>query len=148
MLSFLNFALLAAAGAWIGAILFQSAIVAPSVFGVLDEPAARGFLRALFPRFFRFGTVCGGLCLLAASASGFVAGWHTTTVAVAALSASMAVISVVALAMIPAINAARDAGEAGHARFAALHRLSVALTILMLLIGLAIVALTVRGSTV
>ncbi|MEO1202712.1 MAG: DUF4149 domain-containing protein [Pseudomonadota bacterium] len=148
MLSILNFTLLAAAGAWVGAILFQSAIVAPSVFGVLDEPAARGFLRALFPRFFRFGTVCGGLCLLAALASGFVGGWHATTVSVAALSAAMAVISVVALAMIPAINAARDAGEAGHARFAALHRVSVALTILMLLIGLAIVALTVRGSTV
>ena len=56
---------LAASGAWIGAILFQSAIVAPSVFSVLDEASARRFLRTLFPRFFRLGVICSGLSLAA-----------------------------------------------------------------------------------
>ena len=145
MHSFLDFSLLTAAGAWVGAILFQSAIVAPSVFGVLEEAAARSFLRTLFPRFFRFGTICGGVCLLASLAAGFSRGWQQANVVVVALSAAMAIIAVVAYSMIPAINAARDAGEAGQARFAALHRMSVILTILMLLQGLAILAVTVSS---
>ena len=87
---FLDFLLLAAGGAWVGAILFQSAIVAPSVFGVLDDAAARGFLRTLFPRFFRFGMICAGLCLLAALVAGFSRDWQQADMITAALSAAMA----------------------------------------------------------
>ena len=136
-----NIVLLAAAGAWVGAIVFQSAIVAPSVFTVLDESSARGFLRSLFPRFFRLGLVLGGLSLLAALAAGTTASWQDGTVAVATLAAAIALMAWLALAMIPAINAARDEGDAGQKRFTALHRLSVLLTLSMLMAGLAIIGI-------
>ena len=63
------------AGVWIGAIVFQSAVVAPAVFVDLDEAAARSFLRTLFPRFFRLGLVCGALMLAALLGFGVFAGW-------------------------------------------------------------------------
>jgi hypothetical protein len=43
------------------------------------------------------------------------------------------------------INAARDAGETGAARFHRLHRLSVGLTVVVLLLG--IIALGIVGTS-
>ena len=51
--------LLVVVGIRLGAIVFQSAYVAPVVFTVLDEAAASRFLRSLFPRFFKLGIGCG-----------------------------------------------------------------------------------------
>jgi hypothetical protein len=133
--------LIVASGTWAGAILFQSAIVAPSVFSVLDETAARRFLRTLFPRFFRFGLGLSLAATAAAIVAGSAADWPSHSVFIAAAAALMAVFAATALGMIPAINAARDAGDAGDAgadRFAALHRANVGLTVAMLLAALVI----------
>jgi hypothetical protein len=122
-----------AAGIWIGAIVFQSAIVAPTVFLDLDESAARIFLRRLFPRFF----MLAGLALV-----GFDA---RNGLPIAALTVVMLVLEAASLWMVPAINAARDAGAAGKARFDRLHRLSVVFTVLILVLGIAVIALISAG---
>lgn len=128
------------AGVWIGAIVFQSAVVAPAVFVDLDEGTARSFLRTLFPRFFRLGLVCGALMLAALLGFGTSAGWSTTVILLALLATAMIILEAISLAMVPSINAARDAGQAGHARFVRLHRISVLLTVAILLLGITILA--------
>ena len=129
------------AGIWIGAIVFQSAVVAPSVFVDLDEAAARSFLRTLFPRFFRLGLVCGALMLAALLGFGVFAGWTATTTALASVTSVMIILEAISLMLVPHINAARDAGEAGDAKFARLHRTSVVLTVVILLLGIAFLAI-------
>lgn len=129
------------AGVWVGAIVFQSAVVAPAVFVDLDEASARSFLRTLFPRFFRLGLICGALML--ASLLGFVAvaGWSSTGVLLASTTLVMIILEAISLALVPHINAARDAGEAGQATFERLHRTSVLLTVAILLLGISVLAI-------
>ena len=128
------------ASAWVGAILFQSAVVAPAVFRHLDEPQARLLLRGLFPRFFRFGLICGALMLAAVVWLGSASEWSATTAALTAATLIMIVLEAISLLMVPSINAARDAGDAGSVRFSRLHGTSVALTLIILLLGIGILA--------
>lgn len=129
-------------GVWTGAIVCQSAIVAPSVFAVLDEPEARPLLRRLFPRLFRLGIGCGVIlfasCVLVAISSS----WSVAGSALVAVSGLMLAMQAMALMMVPAINAARDAGESGASRFRTLHGGSVALTISILILGTGILAVS------
>lgn len=130
---------------WVGAIVFQSAIVAPAVFAALDAENARLFLRTLFPRFFRLGIVCGSIMIAGVIALGLVARWSDKLLTIAALSAIMLILQTVSLKLVPHINAARDAGEAGSARFHTLHRLSVGFTVVVLLMGT--IALVIVGAS-
>lgn len=127
------------AATWVGAIIFQSAIVAPVIFVNLDVDAARRFLRTLFPRFFRLGIVCGVLMGVAVLALVFTAGWSGKLLPVAVCTAIMVALQIISLRLVSPINNARDAGDAGAARFSRLHRLSVVLTVIILLLGLFIV---------
>ncbi len=139
-------ALTIAAGVWIGAIVFQSAVVAPAVFVDLDEASARSFLRTLFPRFFRFGLICGALMLVGLIGYGAASGWSATLVLLAAGTGIMITLEAISLAMVPRINAARDAGEAGHADFSRLHRTSVLLTVTILALGVLILGFFAAGA--
>ncbi len=127
-------------GVWIGAIVFQAAIVAPLVFRVLDEPGARVLLRGLFPRFFRLGIVCGIGYLVGAGLLLATAGRDLLLMLFFAAGALMLAMQIVALALVPAINAARDAGPAGDTAFRRLHGLSVIMTVAILLIGIGVLA--------
>ena len=125
---------------WVGTIVFQSAIVAPSVFTSLDASDASKFLRRLFPSFFKLGIVCGvimtaGFAFLGSVGSLSAGPWLLV------MSAGMTVLAIISLALVPRINAARDEGEAGAARFESLHRLSVLLTVLILLAGIVVLVL-------
>jgi hypothetical protein len=137
-----------AAGTWVGAIVFQSAVVAPAVFVNLDESAARSFLRTLFPRFFRLGLICGALMLAGLLVSGFFAGWSSTLVSLTTVTAVMLILEAISLGMVPYINSARDAGAAGAVNFARLHRASVLMTIVILLLGIAVLAMIAIAATV
>ena len=128
--------LLAAAGTWIGSIIFQTAVVAPTVFASLDESSARVFLRRLFPSFFRLGLVCGGLMLLGLALTGFDSRLARL---IGAATGVMLVLEAASLWMVPTINAARDSDD--HQRFERLHRINVALTVVVLLLGIAILTL-------
>ena len=136
---------LIALSTWVGTVVFQSAIVAPAVFAALEADSARRFLRTLFPRFYRLGILCGASMMAGIIALGLVAGWSGRLPAIATLSAIMLLLQIVSLKMVPSINAARDAGEAGASRFHKLHRLSVGLTVIVLLLG--IIALGIVGTS-
>jgi hypothetical protein len=128
--------ILLATGAWSGAIVFQSALVAPAVFGELDGDAARRVLRRLFPRFFVLGIGLTVFALLAAAflpTDGAVRRW-TIVVLVAMLVAIGG-----SLALVPAINAAGDTGA--RRRFAVLHGASVILTLVSLAGAITVIAL-------
>jgi hypothetical protein len=132
--------ILLAAGVWSGAILFQSALVAPAVFGELDIDSARRVLRRLFPRFFVLGIGLTSLALIAApflQTDDVVRTWIMVT-----LVAMLAAIGV-SLVLVPAINAAGDSGD--RRRFGMLHGLSVILTLASLAGAIAVIALLAWG---
>ena len=141
MLSFALAIALTAIGIQVGAIVFQSGFVAPVVFAELDESAASRFLRSLFPRFFRLGIVCGALGLVALVAAGLAGGFHAPLPLLVAIAAATTALDAAALALVPAINDARDRGAAGAARFRFLHRLSVLATVIVLILGIAFIAI-------
>jgi len=60
-----QFLLLLALALWVGAMVFFSAVVAPTVFQALDRPAAGKLLAELFPTYYRAGAACGALALVA-----------------------------------------------------------------------------------
>ena len=132
---------LLACAVWVGAIVFHSAIVAPSVFATLDAARASALLRTLFPRFFRLGLVCGGIMAVALLLQAGLSVWTPALTMLAVLTVSMSALEGLSLWLVPKINAARDAGAAGTARFASLHRLSVLLTVAILLLGVAVLAI-------
>lgn len=123
---------------WIGAIVFQSAIVAPVVFGNLDQESARVFLRTLFPRLFRLGLACGAVMAAGIAWLVVVTGSVDDLAALAGVTVFMVVAGVISLGMVPHINRARDAGPFGATQFRRLHRVNVSLTFLILLLGIAL----------
>jgi hypothetical protein len=132
--------LLVVAGVRLGAIVFQSAYVAPVVFTELDEASASRFLRSLFPRFFKLGIACGASLLVVLLLAGFPGGFGAPLPLLIAIAAAVTALDAAALALVPAINAARDRGDAGAARFRLLHRLSVLATLIVLLLDVAFIA--------
>ena len=116
---------------WVGSIIFFSAIIAPTVFKVLDEKSAGLFLRAFFPKYYIFGLIMGLLSLVLI----FLLSIPTNTMLLALLIVMIA-LTVTSKLMIPVINAARDMGEEGVSRFKKLHTMSVMLNVLTLIIGL------------
>ena len=136
---------LLAAGIWMGAIVFQSVIVAPTVFGGLDEAQARRFLRTLFPKFFRLGLVCGVVMATSLAVITIVSGGSDLLTTLATITATMLIFQAISLSLVPLINSARDSGTAGEKRFKRLHRLSVLLTVVVLL--LAVLAIATIGRT-
>lgn len=132
---------------WVGAIIFQSVVVAPAVFVDLDREAARRFLRTLFPRFYRLGLVCGLITLAGIASIALMSDFSKSLAALTAAAMLMLVLEFISLWMVPRINAARDAGELGVARFEYLHRISVALTIVILILGIIILSAIGAKST-
>ena len=111
------------AAASIGAMLFFSAAVAPTVFQALPAEQAGAFLRALFPRYFLINGIAG----VVAAALAF------RPLPGALLLIGGAALIALRFAVVPAINKARDAMLAGDASarpvFARWHRLSVVVNV-------------------
>ena len=107
------------AGASLGIIVFQSAVLAPLVFNQLKDGSSGPFLRALFPRFF---LILAGLSLAAALSSYFGNFSRGAGLGLTALA-----LALVAYALIPGTNRARDEGRT--AAFKRLHLASVLLTL-------------------
>ena len=129
-----------AAGTWVGAIIFQSAVVAPAVFVDLDAESARRFLRTLFPRFYRLGLICGVLIMLGVATVAVLTGWSERLAIAGVATLTMVFLQVISLRLVPRINAARDSGDAGQGRFERLHRISVVLTVVILIIGVGLLS--------
>jgi len=124
---------------WLGAILFFSFGVAPIIFKVLDpEPAAK-FVRTLFPRYYLWIAILSVVSLASFTARPLVypelRAWNNLTIQ-GILIANILLALYSGNSLTPAINKARDAGEAQKPRFDALHKRSVRLNVVMLIIGL------------
>ena len=110
-------------GIAVGIILFQSALIAPTVLKTLDAKATSNFLRAIWPKFFVVLSVIGGAAAIAF--------WKDDIEVVNRILAVLLVaLPVFAYAIIPATNRAADRED--HARFKVLHRLSVLTTLALL----------------
>lgn len=116
------------AGIICGIILFQSSIIAPTVFRVLDLEDAGAFLRKVFPRFFTLIMACSLLMLVLVVLS------DSSDKSRFMLPVANLVFSGISYLMIPATNRAKDDGE--EKKFKALHSLTVALTLLMLILNI------------
>ena len=111
-----------------GWIIFQTAFVAPTVFTKLEDAEKALVLRAIFPKLFKSLAVAGILHLLfgfLTSASGYLS---------LAIGCYTVISSILCNAIVPATNAARDSGDTK--KFAQLHKVSVMLTMLTLLLHL------------
>ena len=124
--------------AWVGSILFFSFGVAPIIFTVLGSENGGKFVRAHFPTYYAWGATAGAIALPA-----FVAvplcypEYRGGAVAIQSMLilAGTLIMLYCGNSLTPAINAARDAGAESQERFKKLHRRSVRLNALVLVIG-------------
>ena len=124
---------------WVGSILFFSFGVAPIIFRVLGKESGAKFVRALFPRYYAWGVISSGVALPA-----LVCGplsypeLRGPMVGVQALliMLSFAILLYCGNTLTPAINTARDEGPESSDRFDRLHKRSVNLNVVVLLIGI------------
>jgi hypothetical protein len=128
--------------AWVGSVLFFSFGVAPIIFKVLGSEAGGRFVRALFPRYYAWGAISGAVALPAAVAVPLcfpeLRGPAVGVQALVILAGTL-IMLYAGNSLTPAINAARDEGPAGHDRFERLHRRSVRLNAVVLLLGLGLI---------
>ncbi len=133
---------LLALAAWVGAIAFFSFGVAPIIFRVLGKESAAIFVRALFPRYYVWGATAAAVALPA-----LVCGAMTTPemrgpkigIQAMFLLGGALIMLYCGNSLTPAINAARDGGPETAGRFDALHKRSVRLNALSLLIGIGLI---------
>ena len=139
LLAFFDSVYLLALSAWVGSIAFFSFGVAPVIFRVLGKDSGAKFVRALFPRYYLWGATAAAIALPALICGpmsypelrGPRVGIQALFVLVGAL-----VMLYCGNSLTPQINAARDGGLDASARFDALHKRSVRLNALVLLIGI------------
>lgn len=128
-----------AIGVTLGAMLFFSACVAPLVFMRLEAAIAGRFIRALFPWYYGFGLAGSALSALLCAGVAPMAAALSLATALGFLLARQV--------LMPAINAARDAAMADPAaarRFDRLHRASVLLNLVQVILLLAAFAAATR----
>ena len=124
---------------WVGSILFFSFAVAPIIFKVLGAESGATFVRALFPRYYAWGVISSAVALAALVCGplsypelrGPMIGAQATLILI-----SFAIMLYCGNTLTPAINAARDEGPESAGRFDRLHKRSVNLNVVVLLIGL------------
>ena len=109
-----------------GVILFQTAIVAPSVFKILKPENAGPFLRSIFPKLFMFVAFLSFAGLILSLISG-------TDISIYVYAFSLIFMSI-CYYIVPMTNQARDSGD--DKTFRNLHTISVVLTMLVLISNL------------
>ena len=113
-------------GLVVGVILFQTAIIAPTVFRSLGPDQAGPFLRKVFPKFFVVLVVmgiAGAISALASDAS------YQLWICLVTLT-----LGILAYLLIPMTNKSRDDGN--EKLFKKLHNASVLMTVLILVVNL------------
>lgn len=119
LLTFLN-------GLVVGVILFQTAVIAPTVFRSLGPDQAGPFLRKVFPKFFVVLVVmgtAGAISALASDAS------YQLWICLVTFT-----LGLLAYLLIPMTNKSRDEGN--EKLFKKLHNASVLMTVLILVVNL------------
>jgi uncharacterized membrane protein len=136
---------------WIGAIVFFIFIVAPTAFRSLEVEHAGKFIRTVFPRYYLTGLVCG---LFGLVSGGLLIAtrywpWKSGTTVLVLVFGMMVVVFWARQRLLPHMDALRDEAHEARVnddhdaredvlrRWQRLHRLSVWLNLLVLLLGLA-----------
>jgi hypothetical protein len=136
-----------ALGLWVGALVVVSFVVAPAVFDAVPSETAGTVMGAIFPRYYAF-TAGAGVVALAAAALVRPSSWRALAVVLAVMLVATAyaggVVSPRARALRPALRQT-PVDAAVRAEFESLHRRAVQLNGLVLVLGLAAVALATRG---
>ena len=114
-------------GMSVGIILFQTSIIAPTVFGTLGPDRAGPILRKVFPKFFIMLATVGLLNTLSA----IILDMHMQSY----IGGATFALAAIAYLLIPMTNKMRD--EKNEKGFKRLHSASVLMTVIMLLINLA-----------
>lgn len=113
-------------GLVVGVILFQTAVIAPTVFRSLGPDQAGPFLRKVFPKFFVVLVVMGIAGAIAALASDAN---YQLWICLVTLT-----LGILAYLLIPMTNKSRDDGN--EKLFKKLHNASVLMTVLILVVNL------------
>ncbi len=127
-----------ALASWVGSILFFSFGVAPVIFRVLGAEAGGRFVRVLFPRYYAWNVVSGAAALPAFLGVPLVYPEYKgpwVGVQAGLILAGILIFLYCGNSLTPAINAARDLGAEGAGRFDRLHKRSVQLNAVALLLG-------------
>lgn len=145
--TFLGILELLGLGVWVGAILFFSAVAAPTAFRSLDGENAGVYIRAVFPRYYLFGLIVGGLTGGVGIAFRFLsASWGGLSLLTLGLIGVMwATTAYAHFALRPQIEVLREARagalqgtpeyDAANERFKAGHLLSVVLNLFVFFVG-------------
>ena len=112
-------------GMIVGIIIIQTSIVAPTLFKKLNIEDFGRAIRAIWPKFFILLIILGGASLVALYFE------DNPTIPQYAISGSTTLFAVICYAIIPATNRATDEGN--QKKFNLLHKISVYLTVIMLL---------------
>jgi hypothetical protein len=130
----LQFLELLAFALWLGAAVFFSFFVAPTLFRKLGPETAGQAVRAIFPKYYLLGIVCGTVLTAVHVLRGVLWYWGGMIRPSMALFALLTALSVYARqSLTPAIDAAREGGAERKAEFDKLHKRSVRLNGFMLL---------------
>lgn len=111
-----------------GSIIFQTVIIAPSVFKLLEVNDVRNLLRHILPRLFTFLSIIGLISITCNLVLG------VTIYIQYLVSALSFIIPSMCYLIIPETNKAKDSGD--EKKFDMLHKISVILTMVLLLINL------------
>ena len=118
-------------GMTVGVVIFQTAIVAPSVFTVLSGSDSSVFLRTVFPKFFillgALGVVANIVAIMTQDEKSII------------ISGATVALAVFAYLLIPMTNKSRDEGR--EKAFKRLHLASVLLTVGILFLNIGGLAL-------
>ena len=118
-------------GLIIGIILYQSSIVAITVFKNLDEKNTSIFLRKIFPQFFK--------AIIFLNAATLILSFLSFSVIKFFVSFSSIILALICLYIIPETNKAAD--EKNQKKFKNLHSISVVSTMFVLVINTLIIFL-------
>ena len=114
-------------GIIVGIIIFQTSIIAPTVFKTINSKETSSFLRIIFPKFFILILALGLMSLIAE----LFYEKNTLTISISALTVLMALFC---YSIIPSTNSATDEGD--KKKFKQLHSLSVITTVGILLLNI------------
>ena len=114
-------------GIIVGIILLQTAIIAPTVFKVLNPSQVRDLLRNVFPKFFLFITIIGCISITLI----FLFGIHHKVQII--VNVFTVLLALLCYFLIPLTNRAKDEGN--DKLFYFLHKISVYSTMMVLLVN-------------
>ena len=118
-------------GLIVGIILYQSSIVAITVFKNLDEKNTSIFLRKIFPQFFK--------AIIFLNATSLILSFFSFSVIKIIVSFSSIILALICFYIIPETNKAAD--EENQKKFKNLHSVSVISTMLILIMNTLIIFL-------